>query len=217
MFQGACVTCIMNAALSFSRRLGSGQRMFSVDARFEQAGVVLSPSRFDFSHELARLWDDALQAISTMPVLTSSKKFKNLIDDNVKGSAFQTVEEVLNGCGLYRNEIGHIEDLIVDQMGAAEANANEQYMRYYRIYEFGEGWNERTYSSKAHTLESLSSQIRYMSDLKGDLAGFRMHRTSGAFMVHGAGLRSKLEPIPEQGLAVMMRLAGELAHDKSIT
>lgn len=214
MFQGARVSCVMDAAVSFSRRLVSGNRMFAVDAHFDQAGVVLSPSREDFSQELGRLWEGALQAMSTLPSLKSAYQVKNYVPLNQTAS--HTVEELLSKSGMYQNEVNHIENSVLEQLGAAEVSANEQYMRYHNIYKFGKEWNADAFAKEAQTLEGLSTQIRHMSELKEELKGFRLHRPSGIFMVHGAGLRGILEPIPEQGLAVMMRLSASIAHDKCI-
>lgn len=214
MFQGARVASVMDAALSFSKRLENGHRMFTVDVRFECDGLVLNPSREDFSRELARLWDGTLQSVSSVPSLTSSHQFKKHFASGYKNH--QTVEEILQKCGMYKQRVDHIEEVIFEQLGAAEVSTNEQYMRYHHIYKFGEEWDENAFGREAHTFESLSGQIRLMSEFTGELAGFRLHRTCGVIHVNASGLRSMLEPIPERGLSATMRSLASLAHEKCV-
>jgi hypothetical protein len=214
MFQGARVASVMDAAYSFSRRLSSDHRMFSVAACFERDGVVLSPSREEFTRELSRLWEGILQAVSPLPTLTSNSRLKDYVAADLRKG--ETVEDILCRCGVYKKEIDSIKDEILEQFGAAQVSASEQYMRYHRIFMFGEDWDEDDFARHLHTIDSLSSQIKHMNEFKSELVGFRLHRTSGIFMVHGAGLRGMLEAIPDQSLKVMMRLLTTLAHDKCV-
>merc|ERR1719491_1073860 len=184
----------MNAVLAFSTRLSSGHRVFSVDARFDQGGVVLSPSHDDFSCELDRLWDGSVQVVSSMSSLASSNQFKNQVPHLHQ---VQTAESILSSCPKYRQRTDHIRETIFNQLQAAEGGANEQYMRYYHIFKFGQDWDEDDFAKQAHTLESLSRQVHLLNEFKSELVGFRLHRVCGAIAVSGAELRSTLEPIYE--------------------
>lgn len=211
MLQAARVTCVTNAVHALSTRLTSGHRVFSVDALFQQGGVVLNPPHEDFSRELDRLWDGSVEAVSSMLSLASSAQFKNQLPHLHK---VQTVESILSSCGKYQQQINHIQETIFEQLQAAEGGANELYMRYYHIFKFGEEWDEDAFANQEHTLESLSKQVQLMSEFKGDLVGFRLHRVFGAIAVNGTELRSSLEPIYERGLMVTMRMLSLLAHEK---
>lgn len=214
MLQGARVACVHDAALAFAKRLGNGHRMFTVDAHFERDGVVLSPSREDFSREMSRVWDGALQAV-LVPALASSQQFKKYFLTELRQE--QTVEKILNGCQAYRAQLQRIDKAISDQFCAAEAGASEAYMHYHHIYNFGERWDGDDFSRQVHTFESLSAQIQQMNDFKAELSSFRLNRAFGAIHVNGVGLRSTLEPVPEQALVVMMRSLASLAHQTCLT
>lgn len=217
MFQGARMACVVDATLSFCRRLESGNRMFTVDAGFDSAGAILQPQREEFSGELSHVWDGAIQIVSSVPPLASSNQFRKYLDqDIINFQNFQHFEEILSSGGSFRRHTEKIEQLISEQLLAAEAGSNEQYMRYHHIYKFGQQWDEDACSKEVQTFESLSSQIRQMVEFKGELAGFRLHRSFGVVHVNGTGLRNILEPIPEQGLAVSMKLLAVHAHEKCV-
>jgi len=214
MFQGARVSSVMDAALAFSKRLSSGHRMFTVDAHFEQAGVVLNPSHQDFSRQLSRIWEGSIQVVSSLPSLTTSNQFKNYIPCDL-GSG-QTVGEILNSCRTFKSRLGHIEDVIFEQLSAAQVSANEQYMRYYPIHLFGVEWDQDAFAKEAHTLESLSGKIRLMNEFQGELAGFRSTRTFGVISVNASGMKNVLEPLLENALVATMRSLALRSHQKCV-
>jgi len=146
--------------------------------------------------------------------LTSAQQFKKHFTNGYRSQ--QTVTQILHKCGVYRERVDQIEKVILAQLLAAESSTNEQYMRYHHIYKFGEEWDEDAFVKGGNTFESLSEVIRLMNEFKGELAGFRLHRSFGVVHVNGTGLRNILEPIPEQGLAVSMKLLAAHAHEKCV-
>lgn len=217
MFQGARVACVLDAAQAFCGRLDSGQRMFTVEARFGEESIDLSPSLDEFSSELRRLWVAVVQAASSTTPLVSHPSLKS--GAAINANDCMSVQHILDRSGAFKAHVGHIEEVILRQLEAAEANANEQYMRYYHVHQFGEEWNEDAFVNQPlrHTLESLSKEMGRMVDFKTELEGFRQHRACGIILVHAAGLRSRLERVPDQVLPVIKRLLASNALEKAKT
>jgi len=134
MFQGARVALVLDAALSFCRRLDSGQRLFTVDVQFEGAGVVLQPSTHAFAEALRRLWRDALQAVSSVPVLFNAGQFKNLVGASVQS---QSLEDIVSKSGMFRERTDHIKTVICQQLPLAEDVGDEIIASWRLLKQYG--------------------------------------------------------------------------------
>mmetsp|Transcript_39288 Transcript_39288/g.61234 ORF Transcript_39288/g.61234 Transcript_39288/m.61234 type:complete len:843 (-) Transcript_39288:165-2693(-) len=211
MFQGARVESVLDAVSAFHQRLDSSQRMFVADAFFTSHDVALSPSSQEFSEELQKLWGGILQTVNSVPRISAAAPLQKWVDSCISDL---TVAEIIGANDVYRERVNHVEGLIFDQLHSAHQIASEQYLRFHHIYEFGLMWDEEEVANQKHTIESLSKQILRMDEFKAELSQFRAHRAVGIIYVHGAQLRSILDPVPERALLILRQRLVSLTREK---
>lgn len=213
MLQSALVSLVIEAAHALRARVNVPNPLFSVSATLNPKGVGFDPSQSAFMETLHRLWEHMIQIVSSVPTFSTNSRLRiHLSEAQVQSQ--QTVEEVLSKCDGLKEHIESIEEGISTNLQAALVYAHEQYMPYHRIFEYGHIWDEVSYVQKAHSIESLTDEMKLLCEFKADMESFRSQRAVGLISVNGSDLRESLTPIPESALTALKQLLVKLACEQ---
>ncbi|CAJ1382663.1 unnamed protein product, partial [Effrenium voratum] len=212
MFQAALVQTVIEAVKQFWSRLDQKNvsKLFVISVDMSDQAITLDPGIYDFLDMLHSISDGWFQTLNNLQSMTCVRQY----DQFCRVQHHQTVKDIMMKDRTYLGYQANIQDFITEAVEEAQANSNNTYERFRKIYEYGKVWDEDAFNEKEHNYDELSVQMDKMKWFQEELDTFRVSVIWGIILINGKGLKDKLSPIPEASLTCMKNCLLGLARIK---
>ncbi|KAF4664795.1 hypothetical protein FOL47_004937 [Perkinsus chesapeaki] len=227
------VHCFLNGLLKYPKLL-------SVAVSFVDSGthssaslrptVVMAPSLDEFHQGFEKLLHETLSVISQPYdsfVLYNRNRVRKFLkasgerDDNEEDA--RTVEEAVLNDRRFILASSAIFDKLAKDFAEAAQLAEQQFVEYRRIYEYGQAWNEEEFIAKMKATNeegksvdaaALQREMALMTEFSYKIDRLKPVQTVGVLSVEGRAIKQLLTPIPQRGLSTMKELLLALLRER---
>ncbi|KAL8438977.1 hypothetical protein Efla_006922 [Eimeria flavescens] len=196
-------------------------KLFSVNVSFGSTRIEFDPSRTAFISMLNEVWEGIISTVSNVPLLVQCRQF----EDSVIKGPIQSLEVILNHLKHIQLMKSHwrvkcvarlqkkVEERVLKDFERARKYSESYFGIYRQIYEYGENWDEESFTSTCTTHDELSSEMELMSEFEEKLDKLNPVHVVGLFSIEARGLKSSLQPVTEKALSFMKRRLWKLMKD----